>query len=313
MADHTEKPTETVWDSLLKMRNLPYGSVSYILDPELEAKTKDLVRRSAPALWQPQVHRVFLEEYQRWIASTRENIIRGLDGFPHAAFAAGTTEAFDKFYLQHRQRRPRIFAGEYMYHLAIAEKYFGEVCYLAQDLSDLSANDAVVISAPFADTGDIHPKMQELFARCESLGVPVMVDASYFGVCGGLFFDFSSPAIESLVFSLSKSFPVPHLRVGMRLSRQDRGDALDVYNNNNYVNRLAAAVGQGLLELQGPDAAWLRYRQAQYRFCQGLDVAVSGCVFFGIDRQDRYPEYNRGGWTNRLCYSRYLAQGQLPS
>lgn len=293
------------------MRTLPYGSVSYIQDPELEQETQEIIAKSAGALWKPDVTGEFLNFYQHWITSTQVNQVQGFDQFKSCTFSLGTTEAFDKFYLKHRHRRLRFFQGEYMYHLAAAERYFTGVAYLEHQ--PLDKNDVVVVSLPFADTGNQHDQMSDILRQCEQLSVPVMIDAAYFGVCGNVNFDFTSPAIETVVFSLSKSFPLPHLRVGMRCQRVNTDDALDIYNNTNYVNRLGASVGLMLMQRHSADRSWNLYRNTQLQFCQQLEVKPSNCVFFGLDLNNHYPAYNRGGPSNRLCFSRHLYKRRLPS
>lgn len=300
--------TRPTAEQLLRMKSLPYGSVSYITDSSLEAETEEVIRASTSALWDPAAHDKFMAAYLAWITSTRLNVFQGLEGFPHRAFTNGTTEAFDKFYLRNHSRRMRMFRGEYMYHFTTGDSYFGGVTFLEDE--SLRAGDAVVMSLPFADTGGLHPGHADILRKCDQIGVPVLIDCSYFGVCGGLVFDLDHPCIEEVAFSLSKAFPIPHLRVGMRLSRFD-SDPLLVYNSNRYVNRLGAAVGAELMRRYGPDHAYETYRATQESFCEQLGVEASECVFFGIDRQDRYPEYNRGGATNRLCFSKFLRSGRL--
>ena len=45
------------------------------------------------------------------------------------------------------------------------------------------------------------------------------------------------------------------------------------------------------------------YRQ-QHKICEELDIEPSNCVILGVDTKQLYPEYNRGGKTNRLCFSK---------
>ena len=47
-----------------------------------------------------------------------------------------------------------------------------------------------------------------------------------------------------------------------------------------------------------------KYRDAQDYYCKNYNVEVSPCVYFGIDKLNQYPTYNRGNDTNRLCFSR---------
>jgi hypothetical protein len=92
----------------------------------------------------------------------------------------------------------------------------------------------------------------------------------------------------------------------MRLTRTDDDDALLVMNKTDYVNRLSCFVGVELLENFSPDMIYTRYQKSQLELCNKLGVTPSKCVIFGIDESNQYPQYNRGGVTNRLCLSKYL-------
>jgi hypothetical protein len=122
-------------------------------------------------------------------------------------------------------------------------------------------------------------------------------------------FDYS--CITDITFSLAKSFPVGFMRVGMRLTREDNNDPLFVYNKNNYVNRLSSAVGLELLNRYSADYNYNTYRETQEKFCDQLGVAPSKCVFFATSKE-KFPEYNRGTSSNRLCFSKFLKSGILP-
>ena len=47
-----------------------------------------------------------------------------------------------------------------------------------------------------------------------------------------------------------------------------------------------------------------KYKDGQDYYCRKYNVEPSPCVYFGIDKQNQYPTYNRGNDTNRLCFSR---------
>jgi hypothetical protein len=112
----------------------------------------------------------FLTQYVNWISAGRSNIVNGLDQFPHAVYTNATTEAFDKFYIKNHRRRFRCFRGEYMYHILTWRNSFGGVVYL--DDEPLAAGDAVVISFPFADTGNQHANTNAILKQATELGVP---------------------------------------------------------------------------------------------------------------------------------------------
>jgi len=246
----------------------------------------------------------FCSRYLEWIKSTTSNTLIGLEEFPHAVFTNGTTEAFDKFYFKHRTRRLRVFKGDYAYHNVALRSDKWE--WLDDDCLD--ANDAVIVSLPFADTGNEHHLHQALLEGCDKLGIPVLVDCAYFGLCSNITFDFTHPCITEIAFSLSKIFPVAYSRIGMRLSRTDDDDALFMSNKMSYVNRDSAMIGLANLEKFGPDYTSTKYKQVQIEFCKHLGVEPSNTVLFGIDTENKYPEYNRGGKYNRLSFHKYLSQ-----
>lgn len=293
--------------SLPNLKHLPYGGAQFVVSNELENFVTQTIVDSAyeRALYTPEIQDQFLTEYQQWIKSSQKNTIVGIEQFPVAAYSNGTTESFEKFYLKNSRRRLRYFKGEYMYHMVAGREYFDhESCFL--DDAAIDVNDAVVISVPFADTGDVHPNMSSVIERCDQLGVPVLIDCAYFGLCSGITFDLDHISITDVVFSLSKSFPVPHLRIGMRLTRTDDDDLLMVMNKTQYINRIGAYVGLKIIQRYGPDYIWGRYHGAQQVLCHELGVDISPTVIFGIDRNNRYPEYNRGSISNRLSLAKHL-------
>ena len=297
---------------LLKLKSLPYGSIHSISDKALEDEVNDIIASvtQSGCLYDTTIHNQFLERFYNWILETKSNTIIGLSQFQSKVVTNGSTEAFDKFYLKNKTRRLRYFKGEYMYHAAASKSYFEAAPYI--DDSPIDSNDVVVISLPFADTGEEHPCMDKVLSKCTELGVPVLIDCCYFGACANLTMNFDYPCITDITFSLAKSFPVGFIRIGMRLTRSDNNDPLFVYNKNNYINRLSSAVGLELLNRYSPDYNYNTYRATQEKFCIQLDVVPSKCVFFATSA-DKFPEYNRGTNSNRLCFSKYLKIGQLPT
>lgn len=290
--------------ALPNLKHLPYGGAQYVVSDTAEQQIKKYLVDSADALWSVDLQSKFLDRYKSWIAESKKNFVTGIAGFNMCCFSAGTTESFDKFYLKNLHRRLRYFRGEYMYHAVASRNFSNGGCFLEDDA--VREGDAVIISCPFSDTGEQHPDMDHVLDQCDRLGIPVLLDMAYFGICSGLIFDLDHPSITDVTFSLSKTFPVPHLRIGMRLSRDDDDDTLIVMNKTNYTNRIAMSVGLRLLEESGPDHIFEMYRPAQLTLCHDLKVRPSSCVIFGIDTNNLYPEYNRGTATNRLCLSKYL-------
>lgn len=267
----------------------------------------------AGALHDSSVLDKFCNQYRFWITSTQLNKVKGLDKFPVMAYSQGTTESFDKFYMKNHSRRFRCFPGEYIYHKLTWQRSFNwaEI----HSIQDLNSNDAVVISVPFADTGNYPQALTTDFLdRCAELQIPVLIDCAFFGICASIDFDFDHAAITDICFSLSKTFPVNLLRIGLRFSRCDDNDSLLIYQRAQYVNRLGAAVGLELLNSISADHTFLKWRNQQMHFCLEKHLVPSNTVIFGIDTTHAYDQYNRGSVdTNRLCFSRYFESGLLPS
>jgi len=243
----------------------------------------------------------FCAAYREWILSSKLNSIKGLDQFSFACYSNGTTEAFDKFYVKNRTRRFRCFKGEYVYHRLAWRNSWPNWSWLDDECLD--ANDAVVISLPFSDTGCAHRLHEELLDKCDQLSIPVLVDCAYFGICEGLPFNFDHTCITDITFSLSKVFPVAHARIGVRFTRVDDDDPLFVVNKIGYTNRIGAQLGLQLINKFSPDYIYIKYRGRQLEICKDLNVIPSRTVLFGIGGEE-WLEYNRGTATNRLSFNK---------
>jgi hypothetical protein len=282
---------------------MDFGSAFAIQDPE----TLKILREpfDLSCVHSNSIIDEFLHSYVSWINSSSSNFFTGLDQFKFKCFSNGTTESFDKFYIKHSNRRFRCFKGEYMYH-QIAWRNGYNWKYLEDDCLD--QNDAVVISLPFADTGNKHSEYHNLMRECNHLKIPVLVDCAYFGSCRSIDFDLAYNCITDVTFSLSKTFPVAYARIGMRLTREDNDDTLFVYHKINYNNKIGAALGLKYLENFTPDYITSKYIEKQIDFCQKLNITPSKTVLFGIGG-DEWHHYNRGGPTNRLSFHKQYIKG----
>lgn len=297
---------------LKSLKHLHYGGASCVHDQSMVEQVKRSIVRAVDqnCLNDDTIQNTFLDQYVSWVENSKLNKFQNLSKFDVKAFSNGTTEGFDKFYLKNHTRRFRCFRGEYMYHGATWKKDFSNWCYI--DQAPLMSNDAVIVSLAFSDTGNIHQDLYSVLDQCDQLNIPVLIDCAFVGICANIEFDFDRPCITDITFSLSKTFPVANLRIGMRLTRVDDDDSLLVINKTNYTNRLSCAVGLDLISKYSADYNYKQWREQQVEFCKQLDIVPSNTVIFGLGDQ-RYQEYNRGNTTNRLCFARYLAQGTLPN
>jgi hypothetical protein len=174
------------------------------------------------------------------------------------------------------------------------------------DEDDLKMGDVLLISVPFSDTCAVPDNIEGMLNKCDRLNIPVMLDFAYLNISVPLKVNLEHPCIEYIVSSLSKVFPLENHRVGIRLQRKKFEDQLYVINekNYNYINLLGAYVGTKMMKEFPAYYVVDEYRNDQKFMCESMNLEMADCVYFGIDYNNQYPEYNRGGLTNRLCFSR---------
>jgi len=284
-------------------RNMPFGNAFAVADPAVVRHLKSMNVSMIDVLEDEDIHSKFLEKYQQWILTTQNNTVIGLEQYSYACFSNGTTEAFDKFHAKHSTKRFRFFKGEYLYHRLSCRNNNYDWSYLEE--GPVQDNDVVIVSLPFSDTGSMHISMDVILDQCDALGVPVLLDCAYFGVCSGIKFDLTRKCITDVTFSLSKSLYAAHLRIGMRLTRIDDDDQLFVTNKIGYVNKVSAAIGTELIKNFSPDYIYNTYKDRQKLYCDILNVDASSCVLFGIGGLP-WNEYNRDRETNRLSFHKFL-------
>lgn len=245
----------------------------------------------------------FLDDYYNWCI--QPHTIHGIEKYKYLNYANGTTEVFDKFYQRHMHRRLRLWKGEYFYHQIQAKLYFKDN-FAWIDESPIMENDLVVVSMPFSDTGLIPHNYNTIMEECCVRNVPVMIDMAYLNLTGSMTYNIDYECITTLATSLSKFFPVETDRIGMRMERYLIDDTLNAYTTNfiPYVNTRSISLGHAIIKNFDPLYIYNKYKVQQQLICKELNVIESNCVFFGIDNQNLFEEYNRGGKTNRLCFSK---------
>ena len=138
------------------------------------------------------------------------------------------------------------------------------------------------------------------------MNVPVLIDCAYLGICSNIDFDLSFNCITDVTFSLSKTFPVAHARIGMRLTKHDDDDILFVTNKSDYINRISCFIGNAVINEFSPDYIPNKYRDKQIEICKKLNIQPSNTVLFGNADIDKFIDYNRGGNSNRLGLHKFL-------
>lgn len=284
-----------------------YRGITAIYDEQVLESIDSIAHENGfllDALTDDDIIEEFITRYQSWLLDTKLNTIDGLHNFKYISPTLGTTQSFDAFYLKHSERRFCVFAGEYTYHkVALKQKQY----HVLKDVSELCENDAFIISSPFSDYGNEHPLLEDALERCTELGIPALMDCAYFGACNDMHFNFNYSCIETVVFSLSKTFPVAHLRIGIRFNKNYDDDGIDILKQVDYTNRFGAAIGKRLMDMYTPDYIYEKYNRKQKDVCNRLNVSPSKCVLIGIGGENWFS-LNRGNTWNRLCLSNELAK-----
>jgi hypothetical protein len=274
--------------------SLKYSRGKYISDTLTKALV--LSNNSSVFLYNDHLLDRFLHTYDSWIKSTKNNDIVGLDNFAHKCYSLGTTESFNVFYMRNNTKRLRCFKNEYKYHSIVWANNFNHA--FIEDCP-LATGDALVLSIPFADSGNEH-FYKYMLQKCCELDIPVLIDCCWFGTCSNIVFDFNYSCITDIVFSLSKTFPISHARVGMRYTRTKYLDGLQSYNDAGMINRVGAGLGLSLINTFTSDYIYDKYNYNQKKICEELKVTASNVVSLAIGGSD-WSHLNRGGFYNRLC------------
>lgn len=286
-------------------KNLPYRSIRHINDNAVKIFLEKIVNKKILTKIHNQkaLNKRFLNNYIRWISSSNLNKFLGLKKFKYKVFSQGTTQSFDQFYLKYNKKRFRVFKGEYAYHLLSFRNHNLKWAFL--DNLKLDSNDAIIVSLPFSDSGFIHENLNEVLKLASKKKIPVLIDCCYLGACKNINFNFNKSAIETIVFSLSKTFPVSRYRIGMRIQKVDDDDPMYVYHKENYVNLLSCYIGNKLIQNFKFDYFYKKYYRKQMFLCKKMNIKPSNVVNLALGGKD-FKMYNRGGRHNRLCISQLL-------
>jgi hypothetical protein len=239
----------------------------------------------------------FLTFYPEWIQSSRLNRISGLETYPYRFVSLGCTQALDEFHYwcALHKRRIRVFKGEYPYTRdCIAFNWDRD--FIEQE--SLKTGEAVIVSAPFSGSGQVHERWGWLLETCQKLDIPILVDMAFFGTCWGINLDLSHPAIQAVVFSTTKGLACGNYRSGIVFSRRESGH-LAVQTQWHHGIHLNVSLGLALMREFSPDYLVDKYRNAYREVCEAFDLMPTSCVHLALGG-DKWHEYHRDGVFNRV-------------
>jgi len=208
-----------------------------------------------------------------------------LENFEHHDLIHGTTQAFDEAYFRYKERRLRVFRGEYAYHRRVFTNHLFINTATDEYVDTIDENDWVIISVPFCGTGGLPPQhYQQVLDDALKVGAPVLIDCAWYGTCYDMHIDLNHPAITEVCFSLTKGLGIGNLRTGIRYSNYGTDDQNPIRQQNEY-NHLplgAAQIGIHMMETFNIDRIPDKYKQWQHDLCGVLGLEPANCIHIGM-------------------------------
>lgn len=238
--------------------------------------------------------------FRQWITTNSYNTVLGLDKFTHSSFSYGTTSSFVEFISRHSNRRVRGSRSDFVLTKVLAKAYNKNFCRLEDE--PLDCNDCVIVSLPFSGNGGMFPNLDNLLNECDAKGIPVMIDAAYFGISFDVTYNLNHACITDFVVSHSKNFYLLDFRVGIRFTKDliDDGLGAPILMYNTF-NKLGGHIGIELMKQFSHK--WLidRYKTRYNEVCNQLELAPTNTITLALGNNN-YKKFQRGDY-NRVCVS----------
>ena len=281
-------PLTTEFDHVRTRSRSIFSSGNSIKDPDIIDYIQGL--HLSPYLLDPWTVEKFEEDFVDWIQSGQRYKLHNFNLFTYKGFSAGTQESFLNYYLVNKDRRFRVFKGDYWWHMDIWTKVNINWAYLEDD--DIREGDVCICSCPFALLGDIHPHFNWLLEECNKKGAKLLLDFIYLPNSNyAVDIDLGAECIDEITFSFSKTFPVQCAKIAMRLRKTKPQDPMQMSNDENICNRLSAGLAHSIIQKFPVDYMVSKYLDQQTYWCNKLGLKQTKVVHFGLG--DDYTNFGR--------------------
>ena len=210
----------------------------------------------------------FVDKHREWLIN-KNFYVQGLDKFEHGYITAGCTEAFHEVY----KERCFVLPGEYTYH---RDAGVAVEC----PLEFIPSRSRLIISFPFAASGNIHSNWDNILATCKERNILIFIDACLAGVSIGKL-DLNHECITHVAFSFSKAFYTGFFRCGVVYTNETTSPA-SVTNKHLYLNHPSIRLHLNLMQNFHSDYIVEKYRLKQVDLCKQHELVQSDCVLFGL-------------------------------
>lgn len=285
---------DTFSDVRARYRSI-FSSGNSIKDPDVIAYTQNL--NLSRHLLNPWVVKEFESAFPSWVIASNNFKLHNFDLFQYIGFSAGTQESFINFYLFNKDKRFRVFRGDYWWHMDIWSKTNINWAYIEDD--DIKDNDVCICSYPFALTGDKHQNFDWLVDECNKKNIDLLVDFIYLpNSYNAVDIDLSAECIKQITFSFSKTFPVQCAKIAVRMCKSKPNDPMQMSNDENICNRLSAGLALDIINRFPVDYNVTKYQKQQTHWCNKLGLKQTKVVHFGLG--DDYTGFGRDN-TSAWC------------
>jgi hypothetical protein len=243
----------------------------------------------------------YTELWRNWLTSNKLKTIIGLDEFKYADYTCGTSQTFDHFVIKHASKEIAVLRGDFQYHACISRP--NQFTYIDDTVH---SGQALIISLPFSDFGNEHPKFKSILDQCNQLGIPVCLDLAYWGIAKNMHIDLTQyPCITEITSSLSKPFyTLENHRIGVRFSREYQNDGISMINEVKMQNTFSMSLGVHFMEKYSADWAWEELSNQYQNICIQNNLTTTDTLIFALGDQERHTDFNRGIVGNfRVCIS----------
>ena len=280
-------PGEYIWTYPTKdFRDIRIRHTS-IFNSGNSIKDKDIIEFTqtldvANYLKDPWISNKFEDYFTYWLAQGKYYTLDNLNLFKYNGYSAGSQESFVHFFFTNRDKRFRLFKGEYWWHIDCWEAMKMNWAYIEDD--DIRENDVCILSYPFAVNGDKHVQTDWLIEECNKKNVELLLDFIYLPNskdCVSI--DLSAECIKQITFSLSKTFSAAQpAKLAIRLLKEKPHDIMQISNDENISNRLSAGLALALCEKFAVNYIVDKYSSEQEHWCDRLKLQKTKVVHFGM-------------------------------
>lgn len=245
----------------------------------------------------------FKVQCDAWIHSSKHTVVNGLQDFA-TALTDGVTGAFADFTHAYPNKELVVFKGEYPYHRDTGATVINNV-------NSLQPGTKLILSVPFAATGNVPDHYEEILDRCTQLNIPVFIDMAYFGACklGEVNIDYK--CVKIVAFSLSKTFGTGKCKIGMCYYRDISTTPMQLLNEYNYVNHIAINLHTPIIKNFTPDYMYDVYRDKQVSIAKLLEIDPSDTVFLCTTHDSKFEGFSRAGFINRIGIADLLVKDNV--